>query len=390
MELPVPGSGRVALIDSTDPWPRRLAGPVGRPVRLWTIGARTRLSRAHSWLFVAGDGRDWAIGGDALQLRRVAESLGARVGPESWISGVRNQSIFHSSQFTLLGQGWERQGNRLGVAYLHGRPGMQGMPEFDVCYEAVRRRHTELDRVQVPCRAMEEVVLQTGIAAEKVFLIPIGVELEAFPLRDRSTRLAARRAIGAPDSAFVVGSFQKDGVGWGEGLEPKLIKGPDVLLTAVERLRRRVPDLWLLLTASARGYVKQGLEQMGVPYRHVQLDAPAAVAEAYRALDVYLVTSRDEGGPKAVLEAMASGVPLVTTRVGQAADLVRHGENGYLVDVGDSAAIADWAGHVAEAPEKDLAALVAAGRVTAEACSYDALAPRWRELLTGFVSLGEA
>jgi glycosyltransferase involved in cell wall biosynthesis len=136
--------------------------------------------------------------------------------------------------------------------------------------------------------------------------------------------------------------------------------------------------------------VKQGLERLGVPYRHVLLDGLDGVAEAYRALDVCLVTSRDEGGPKAVLESMATGVPLVTTRVGQAADLVLDGRNGYLVDVGDSASIADWAGHIAEAAEEDLARLVVSGRATAEACSYDSLAPRWRELLTGFVELGEA
>ena len=47
----------------------------------------------------------------------------------------------------------------------------------------------------------------------------------------------------------------------------------------------------------------------------------------------------DEGGPRAALEAMATGVPLVSTRVGQAADLVRHGENGWLADVDDPALV---------------------------------------------------
>ncbi len=369
---------------------RRAVTPMGRPLRRWAIGRRTEAWPAHSRLFVAGDGRDWAIGDDARQIARVASGLGARVGKESWVSAVRNQSIFHASQFALLGQPFDREGNRLGVAYLHGRPGTPGMPEFDTCYDAVRHRHEELERIQVPSRAMEQLVLEAGVPPEKVFLIPIGIDLVRFRLRTPAERSEAREALDLPASAFVAGSFQKDGVGWEEGLEPKLIKGPDVLLAAVETLRERVPELWLLLTAPARGYVKAGLERMGVPYRHVQLDGLGAVAEAYRALDVCLVTSRDEGGPKAVLEAMATGVPLVTTRVGQAVDLVRHGENGYVVDVDDSAAIGEWAAHVAATSAEDLSALVAAGRVTAEACSYDALAPRWRDLLAGFVALGEA
>jgi glycosyltransferase involved in cell wall biosynthesis len=368
---------------------RPLVRRVGQPLRRRAIGWRTRSLPAHSRLFVAGDGQEWAIGDDAAQITRLAQRLGARVGPESWISGVCDQSVFHASQFTLVGQDFERAGNRLGVAYLHGRPGTPGMPEFDTCYETVRRRHNELDRIQVPSRAMEELVLGAGVPPEKVFRIPIGIDIGRFALREAEERESARAKLGLPRDAFVAGSFQKDGVGWGQGLEPKLIKGPDVLLAAVERLRKRVPDLWLLLTAPARGYVKQGLEQLGVPYRHVLLDGLDAVAEAYRALDVCLVTSRDEGGPKAVLEAMATGIPLVTTRVGQAADLVRDGENGYLVDVGDAAGVADRAGHVAEVPEVDLERLAAAGRRTAVACSYDALARSWRELLTGFVVLGE-
>jgi len=43
-----------------------------------------------------------------------------------------------------------------------------------------------------------------------------------------------------------------------------------------------------------------------------------------QALDLYIVASREEGEPKAILESMASGVPLVTTEVGQAMDFVEH------------------------------------------------------------------
>jgi glycosyltransferase involved in cell wall biosynthesis len=262
------------------------------------------------------------------------------------------------------------------------------MPEFDTCYETVRRRHDELDRIQVPSRAMEELVLDAGVPREKVFRIPIGIDLSRFRARTAEDRIGARERLGLPAGAFVAGSLQKDGVGWEEGLEPKLIKGPDVLVAAADILSRHVPELVVLLTGPARGYVMRGLEGAGVEYRHVLLDDLDAVADAYRTLDVCLVTSRDEGGPKAVLEAMATGVPLVSTRVGQAADLVRDGENGYLVEIGDAEAVADRAAHVAAASSEEIAAIVAAGRATAEQCSYDALAPAWRTLLDGFVELG--
>jgi glycosyltransferase involved in cell wall biosynthesis len=363
---------------------------VGAPLRGLAIGWRTRSWPMHSRLFVAGDGNRWAIADDALEIGRVARSLGIRVGPERWIARVRNQSIFHTSQFTLIGLRFEPAGNRLGVAYLHGRPGTPGMPEFDTCYDTVRRRHEELDRVQVSNRAMEELVLGTGIAPEKVFRIPIGVDTARFRPRDAASRAEARRELGLPESAFVVGSAQKDGVGWGDGLEPKLIKGPDVLLDVAGRLRAAVPELLFLLTGPARGYVRAGLEQLGVPFRHVLLPDLDAVARAYRAIDVCLVTSRDEGGPKAVLESMATGVPLVTTRVGQAADLVRTGDNGWLCEVEDAEALAAAAAHVAHRSAAELEPVVAAGLETAAACSWEALRPFWRALFRGFVPMEDA
>ena len=366
---------------------RRVAAPVGRPLRRALVGRRTRDWPPHSRLFIGREAADWVLSYEARQLERTAEQLGVELGPEGWIHGVAEQAIFHQSQFTLLLHDFERRGNHLGFAYFHGRPGTPGMPEFDACFETMRRRHADIDRVQVTNREMEELVLETGMTPGKVHRIPIGIDVETFPLRSSLAIAMARRELDLPESAFVVGSFQKDGVGWGEGLEPKLIKGPDVLVAVAERLRERIPELAFLLTGPARGYVKAGLERAGIPYRHVMFPDVDAVSKAYEAIDLCLVASRDEGGPRAVLEAMATGVPLVTTRVGQAADLVQHGENGWMVEVGDVDALALWAGHVAAASDDELSRVRAAGRATAEANSYPELRPRWRALLDGFVAM---
>jgi glycosyltransferase involved in cell wall biosynthesis len=366
---------------------RRLAAPVARPLRRAAVGLRTREWPPHSRLFVEQEAAEWVLAYEARQLERTARALGVELGPRGWARGVAVQSVFHLSQFTLLLHDFERRGNHLGFAYFHGRPGTPGMPEFDACFDTIRRRHAEIDRVQVTNRSMEVLVLETGIAGEKVHRIPIGIDVEAFALRDAARRDAARRELGLPETAFLVGSFQKDGVGWGDGLEPKLIKGPDVLLAAAQLLRERVPELAFLLTGPSRGYVRAGLERLGIPYRHVLLPDVDSVARAYEAIDLCLVASRDEGGPRAVLEAMATGVPLVTTRVGQAADIVEDGENGWVVEVEDVAAIADRVAHVAGAPSDELERVRRTGRETAEAYSYDALRPRWRALLEGFVRL---
>ena len=369
---------------------RRLVAPVGRPLRRAAVGLRTREWPPHSHLFVEQEAAEWVLSYEARQLARTTSALGIPLGPRSWARGISNQSVFHLSQFTLLLHRFERRGNNLGLSYFHGRPGTPGMPEFDACFDTMRARHHELDRIQVTNPEMEALVLSTGIAQEKVHRIPIGIDVEVFRPRDDASRAVARTRLGLPAGAFVVGSFQKDGVGWEEGLEPKLIKGPDVLLAVAERLAEQVPELHFLLTGPARGYVRTGLERLGIPYRHRLLSDVDAVAEAYPAIDVCLVASRDEGGPRAVLESMATCVPLVTTRVGQAADLVRHGENGWMVEPEDVDGLVHWIEHVASSSESELEPVLAAGRAVAERSSYGALRPRWRALLSGFVALPES
>jgi glycosyltransferase involved in cell wall biosynthesis len=87
---------------------------------------------------------------------------------------------------------------------------------------------------------------------------------------------------------------------------------------------------------------------------------------------------------------MATRVPLVTTKVGQAADLVRHGENGWMVEPEDVDGLVEWTLQVAEARDGELDEILDAGRAVAKANSYHALRTRWRALLDGFVALPEA
>jgi len=294
---------------------------------------------------------------------------------------ARDQAVFYGSQFILLN--WSAPRHRVGMAYFHGRPG-SGVAEFDECHRRLRQLHERVHRIQVSHTEMRDVVLGSGIAAEKVFLIPIGINLSFFTMQTGGSRRSARVRLGIPETAVVVGSFQKDGVGWGDGCEPKLVKGPDVLLKTVELLKPHVPEVFVLLAGPARGYVKSGLERLGVRYRHIYLRHYPEIGQLYQALDVYIAASRQEGGPKAVLESMASGVPLVTTRVGQAMDLVRHGENGWMVEVEDAEGLAHWAEY-AVARRGSIGGVLQAGRRTAEANTYTAQLPLWRQLLHGFV-----
>jgi glycosyltransferase involved in cell wall biosynthesis len=364
---------------------RSVVAPPARLVVRSLVRARTAGWPSRSRLFAVGDAGGWSVREDALHLEATARRLGYRVGQASWARFAARQSVFLTSHFEALTPRWLFSSHRLATAYLHGRPGTPGFPEFEASFETLRRRGARFDRVQVTHAEMHELVLAAGVPAERVFRIPIGIDLEHFPPVAEGARARARTALGLPQSAFVVGSFQKDGVGWAEGLEPKLIKGPDVLVALLERLRTHVPELHVLLTGPARGYVRRELERLGIPYRHGRPKSRSEVAGAYHALDAYVVSSRQEGGPKAVLEAMATGVPLVTTRVGQAPDLVEHAVNGLLADVEDVDALCASVLRVRD-DARLAATLRANGRSTAERYANVHLDPLWAALLEGFVS----
>jgi len=313
----------------------------------------------------------------------LARQLGIRIAPPRLMAYTRNQSAFFASHFLLLSRDWAEPPHRLATTYFHGRPG-SGVVEFDQAYSRFRSVHPMIERVQVSHSEMRDVLLESGVAPEKLFVIPIAVNTSYFPLRTPALRREARRMLGIPESAVVAGSFQKDGVGWDEGLEPKLEKGPDLFVSAMAALKDRVPGLFVLLSGPARGFVKRGLEQLGIPYKHEFPRHYPDVARFYHALDVYLVTSRQEGGPKAVLESMASGVPLVTTRVGQAMDIVKHGQNAWMVESGDVEGLAHWTEH-AIGDTSDAARVVACGRRTAEEHTYASQLPLWQRFFDGFV-----
>jgi len=346
-----------------------------------------RKDRPFTRIQIRSDDADWVLREIALELQDVSMEIGLNASADSQENYPRRQCIFELSKYAITDRDYFLKnktllGNRLALAYYHGSP--ESDPKFEQVFQRLSSKHHLLDRVQVSCRTVENLIKETGIDEQKVHRIPISFDDRKFSPPDAKAKATIRESYGIPQSAFVLGSFQKDGVGFGDGFEPKWIKGPDVLVDACAAIKELIPELFVFLTGPARGYVKQRLSEIKVPYVHHEFGGLDTVARCYQALDLYLITAREEGGPRAVLESMASGVPVVSSRVGQAIDLIHHGVNGWLTDVADIEAAAYWASVAVD--ETTRRRIIEAGLATASKNCYRSQEKLWRKFFKNFVS----
>ncbi len=298
----------------------------------------------------------------------------ARVADQAW--DAAGDIVHYGSLWTFLENIGQRHNERnLVVATVfHGNRSPR-YPELARAMDLFLDHIEEAQAVVVSCHIMEERLRRWGVSPEVIYCIPLGVDLSLFRSVSAEEKRACRRALGIPDDAICIGSFQKDGNGWGEGLTPKLIKGPDAFLEVIARLNEQYP-IFVLLTGPARGYVRKGLEGLGIPYRHEWLRDLSELAAWYWCLDLYVVSSREEGGPKAVLESLASGVPLVSTRVGMVPDVIIDGRNGLLAGVDEVDTLVEHAASVIDRPElRDR--LVARGLTTVADYGWEEISARY-------------
>ncbi len=340
---------------------------------------------AHTDVLFASDGADWVLSWEMREIAKIAADLGIKTRVAKGLTfGLPRQSIFFSSKYILQQiQRYAVYDTWIALPYFHGYPD-SGERIAAECYRNLCRFHGKIRRVQVSHSKMRHYVLESGIDASKVFMIPIGINLDFFKFQTPELKKNMRRKHGLPHHATVIGSFQKDGDGWRHGNAPKLIKGPDIFLETMKLLKQSIPTLFVLLSGPARGYVKKGLEEHDIPYKHIYLKNYPQIGELYQCLDLYVIASREEGGPKAILESMASGVPLVTTRVGQAMDLVKHEQNAWMTEVEDFEGLSFWAQKALQDSSR-LAKVLEQGHATATLNSYHAQKHLWKHFFHGFV-----
>ncbi len=121
------------------------------------------------------------------------------------------------------------------------------------------------------------------------------------------------------------------------------VKDHALFLRVVERLRRSRPALegWILGDGPLRGALESEARERGLGSGVAFLGGVDDVAERLDALDVLVFTSRSEGVPYALLEALCAGLPVVAPRVGGLPEVLRHEENALLADARSAESIAE-------------------------------------------------
>ena len=251
--------------------------------------------------------------------RRERESIRA------WCRVLRPDVVHtHGYRTDVLDAGVARALDMPTVTTVHGRCGGGWRNQL---YEWMQiRSMRRFDAVVSVSRPLAAQLVQAGIAPQRLHLIPNAYEPSSEPL----DRTLARRILGVEDERFLVG--------WVGRLSPE--KGPDLMVGAVAALASHHISVAVLGDGRERARLRSLAWELGVSDRiHWHGTIPDA-GRLFPAFDLLLLSSRTEGTPMVLLEAMAARVPIVATRVGGVEDLLT-ADDALLVAADDAASLAN-------------------------------------------------
>lgn len=187
--------------------------------------------------------------------------------------------------------------------------------------------------------AVRQRLISSGVAAGSVRFIRNGVDLR--PL----SKMSRAKAVDA-NTPIRVGIVAR--------LSPE--KGVDTFLRMAALLLQDLPTAQFLVAGEGpeRVTLENLIIELGLRDRAMLLGRQEDMPAFYRQLDLLVLSSRTEGLPMAILEGMASGLPVVATRVGEVPEVVKNEETGYIVEIDDPQALASAVRIALSDPEKRL------------------------------------
>jgi glycosyltransferase involved in cell wall biosynthesis len=241
-----------------------------------------------------------------------------------------------------------------------------------------RLAHRLATHVTAVSEAVAGTAVALGVPRARVTVIPNGVDADRYSPASGARVSRAELVGGDEDDAPLIGS-----VGC---LAPR--KDYGALLEALASLGRSGRAFRAVLVGDGpeRGRLEARAEALGLGGRVRFLGERGDVERLLPALDVFVLSSREEGIPNALLEAMAAGRPSVATAVGGTPEVLTAGETGWLVPPGDPGALAAALEEALAHPDEARRRGAAARRAVEERMSIDAMVRRYEEFYRAAVA----
>ena len=199
--------------------------------------------------------------------------------------------------------------------------------KLDVNYiKDFENRDQFVDIYHVPSSKTKKQLIK--ITSKPIVQIPFWVDSKKFyEIKEKNI---LRSKYGFKENDYIVGSFQRDTEGH-DLKSPKLSKGPDLFINNLIKLKKSKNNLKVLISGYRRQYVIEALKNLKIEYTYFEKPNIKVLNELYNCLDLYIVASRVEGGPMAVLECATTKTPIISTDVGIASQIL-HPSSIYDLD----------------------------------------------------------
>lgn len=258
---------------------------------------------------------------------------------ETILKQERTQIIYTFSHPNTVIFSWLARLRRRVSAFIvsyHATGHQQGGREVPVYLLPLLRRADAL--VAVANAHRDYLVRVEGLPFEKFRVIHNGVDTSVYHPGTDGERAKLRRALGLEDGHRVVMTVAS--------LKP--LKRIDLLLRSAAPVFAGHPDARLVVVGDGpdRAALESLARSLGIAERVVLTGIRDDVDSLLRAADLFVLSSRTEAFPNVVLEAMATGLPVVTTDVGSVREMVEDGASALVVPPDDEAALSDAIGRL--------------------------------------------
>ncbi|PCJ60823.1 MAG: hypothetical protein COA73_07940 [Candidatus Hydrogenedentota bacterium] len=225
----------------------------------------------------------------------------------------------HSHTLACLAKKWARQGKVL----------VSRRVDFPPKQDPINRwKYALPDRYVAISSAIRDVLIRSGVNEDKIRLVHSAINPSRFQVDALD-----RAAIGIPEDAVLLGNVAAL-VGH---------KDQDTLIRAMAYVVKRIPNAHLVIAGEGklRGTLENLIAELGLEtYIHL-LGYRNDIPQILQALDIFVMSSKEEGLGTSVLDAMACRKPVVATAAGGIPEMVIHEETGLLVPKQQPEALAD-------------------------------------------------